>query len=164
KEQAARDESQGASNPAAIAADKSMREILVTEHYKVMDYEENGKPALYRVTTAGDKGEILRRDGKPDIVPVDMIPFAATTPVINTHRFFGRSLADLVLDLQKIKTALLRALLDSAWLANNQRMQVSMDDAGPRALEDLLVNRNQVRVKKIGGIAPIPTQDISQQI
>jgi hypothetical protein len=60
-----------------------------------MDYEGNGKPCLYRVTTGGTQGEILKRDGKPDIEPFDAIPFAAMTPVIITHRFYrpvrGRS-------------------------------------------------------------------------
>ena len=39
----------------------------------------NGRPALYRVTTAGDDGEILRRNGEEDIV-AEVIPFAAMTP------------------------------------------------------------------------------------
>src|SRR3990167_6042058 len=49
---------------------------------------------------------------------IDLIPFAAGTPVPVTHRFFGRSAADLVIDIQKIKTALIRALLDNAYLLN----------------------------------------------
>jgi hypothetical protein len=47
-----------------------------------------------------------------------MPPFAAMTPVIVTHRFFGRSIADLVMDIQRIKTALLRSILDNAYLAS----------------------------------------------
>jgi hypothetical protein len=53
------------------------------------------------------------------------MPFAAMTPVIVTHRFFGRSIADLVMDIQRIKTALLRATLDNAYLANNPRVEVA---------------------------------------
>jgi hypothetical protein len=35
------------------------------------------------------------------------------------------SIADLVMDIQRIKTALIRQLLDNVYLANNQRMEVS---------------------------------------
>jgi len=78
------------------------RLIRVTEHYVRMDYEGDAKPHLYRVTTAGEDGEIFRRDGEPDVVEEDAIPFAAMTPVIVTHRFFGRSVADLVMDIQRV--------------------------------------------------------------
>ena len=130
------------------------RRIEVIEHYVRMDYEGDGKPLLYKVTTAGGEGDVLRRDGKPDIEPFDMVPFAAMTPVIVTHRFFGRSIADLVMDIQRIKTALLRAMLDNAYLANNPRVEVAEQFAGPETLDDLLVSRpgGIVRTKQPGGL------------
>jgi hypothetical protein len=130
------------------------RQIKLTEHYVRMDYEGNGKPALYRVTTGGDQGEVLTRDGEPEIVQVDMIPFAAMTPVIVTHRFFGRSIADLVMDIQRIKTALIRSILDNAYLAVNPRVEVSEAHATETTLDDLLVSRpgGIVRTKQPGGI------------
>jgi hypothetical protein len=130
------------------------RQIKITEHYVRMDYEGNNKPALYRVTTGGDQGEVLARYGEPEIVQVDMIPFAAMTPVIVTHRFFGRSIADLVMDIQRIKTALLRSILDNAYLAVNPRVEVSEAHATETTLDDLLVSRpgGIVRTKQPGGI------------
>src|SRR5581483_4723681 len=86
------------------------RLIAQTEHYVKMGFEGNEKPRLYRVTTAGAEGEILTRGGEPDVIEEDRIPFAAMTPVIVTHRFFGRSIADLVKDVQEIKTVLLRGM------------------------------------------------------
>jgi hypothetical protein len=137
------------------------RRIEVIEHYVRMDYEGDGKPLLYKVTTAGEEGEVLRRDGKPDIEPFDMVPFAAMTPVIVTHRFFGRSIADLVMDIQRIKTALLRAMLDNAYLANNPRVEVAEQFASPETLDDLLVSRpgGIVRTKQPGGLTwqQVPT-------
>src|SRR5260221_4487581 len=53
------------------------RQIKVTEHYIRMDYEGDGKPALYKVTTGGDQGDVLERNGVDDIERVDMAPFAA---------------------------------------------------------------------------------------
>jgi hypothetical protein len=54
----------------------------------------------------------------------DVIPFAATTPVPITHRFFGRSIADLVMPVQREKTALKRGALDNLYLHNNPRVEV----------------------------------------
>ena len=153
----ARDKTQGFTGISQSAADKSMREVRVTEHYKVMDYEGDGRPSLYRITTGGEQFEVLKRDGKPDIEPIDVMPFAAATPVIMTHRFFGRSIADLVLDIQRIKTALLRSLLDNAYLANNQRVEVAETTSHERTLDDLLVNRpgGVVRVKQSQDALPL---------
>src|SRR5207237_4112959 len=123
--------------------------------YVRMDYEGEGEAALYRVTSGGEEGEILTRDGEPDIHREDEIPFAAMTPVIVTHRFFGRSIADLILDIQRIKTALLRGMLDNLYLHNNPRVEVSESHASETTLDDLLVSRpgGIVRTKAPGGIA-----------
>ena len=142
------------------------RLIRVTEHYVRMDYEGNDKPQLYRVTTAGEESEILKRDGELDVIREDAIPFAAMTPVIITHRFFGRSIADLVMDIQRIKTALLRALLDNAYLANNPRTEVPESHATETTLDDLLVSRpgGIVRTKMPGGLSVIQHPDIGGHV
>jgi hypothetical protein len=142
------------------------RLIRVTEHYVRMDYEGDGEAALYRVTTAGEEGELLTRDGEPDIHREDIIPFAAMTPVIITHRFFGRSVADLIVDIQRIKTALLRALMDNAYLANNPRIEVSDAHANDATLDDLLVSRpgGLVRTKMPGGLNVLQHPDIGNQV
>ena len=151
------------------------RLIRVTEHYVRMDYEDQGtlskdgreRPGvgLYRVTTAGE-GEVLKRDGEPDVIEVDEIPFAAMTPIIVTHRFFGRSIADLVMDIQRIKTALLRALLDNAYLANNPRTEVPESHATETTLDDLLVSRpgGIVRTKLPGGLSVIAHPDVGGHV
>jgi hypothetical protein len=148
------------------ALNSASRLIKVTEHYVRMDYEGNDRPALYRVTTAGEEGEVLRRDGEPDVIREDAIPFAAMTPVIVTHRFFGRSVADLVMDIQRIKTALLRALLDNAYLANNPRTEVPESHATETTLDDLLVSRpgGIVRTKLPGGLSVIEHPDIGGHV
>src|SRR5262245_1776585 len=145
---------------------KANRLIRITEHYVRMDYEGDGKAALYRVTTGSGEGDILTRDGEPDIVRADVIPFAAMTPVIITHRFFGRSVADLVMDIQRIKTALLRALLDNAYLANNPRTEVPESHATETTLDDLLVSRpgGIVRTKLPGGLSVIQHPDIGGHV
>jgi hypothetical protein len=133
---------------------KSARLVKITEHYARMDYEGNGRPCLYQIITGGDQGEILRKDGKECITPFDAMPFATTTPVPVTHRFFGRSIADLVMDIQRIKTALVRGMLDNLYLHNNPRVEVAEANAGPNTLDDLLVSRpgGVVRTKTAGGL------------
>lgn len=132
---------------------RASREITVTEHYVRMAYEDD-YACLYRVTTAGE-GEVLRREGKDDVERIDYIPFAAMTPVPVTHRFFGRSIADLVMDIQKIKTALLRGLLDNIYMANLPRPIVSEQGATESTLDDLLVAQHgkPIRVKGDVGAA-----------
>ena len=130
------------------------RPVEIIEHYVRMDYKGDGKPCLYRVTTGGSQGEILKLDGEPDIIEFDAIPFAAMTPVIVTHRFYGRSIADLIMDIQRIKTALLRGLLDNMYMVTNPRVEVSEQHSTENTLDDLLVSRPNgiIRTKMIGGI------------
>lgn len=132
------------------------RVIEVVEHYIRMDYDGNGKVGLYKVTTGGGQEEILRKDGREDIEQVDAMPFAAMTPVIVTHRFFGRSIADLVMDIQRIKTALVRAMLDAQYLANNPRTIVYEGLASENTIDDLLVARpgGIIRAKTQGAVEP----------
>ncbi len=142
------------------------RSVEITEHYVRMDYNGDGKFCLYRVTTGGSQGEILKINGKPDVIEFDAIPFAAMTPIIVTHRFYGKSLADLVMDIQRIKTALLRTMLDAAYLALNRQKEVSEAHASENTLDDLLVSRpgGIVRVKAPGGIREIEQGDIGPQV
>lgn len=147
----------------ATTLNKANRLITVTEHYAMLDYEGDGKARLYRVVTAGeDKGVVLKRDGKPDIEPCDFDPFASTTPCIVTHRFFGKAIADLVIDIMRIKTALMRGMLDNVYLANNQRIEISEAHATKDTIDDLLNNRpgGIVRTRQPGGLVPIPNQDL----
>lgn len=140
--------------------------VKITEHYVRMDYEGNGRPCLYQVVTGGDQGIVLKKDGKDAITPFDAIPFAAWTPVPITHRFFGRSIADLVMPVQREKTAMKRGALDNLYLHNNPRVEVAEANAGPNTLDDLLVSRpgGVVRTKTAGGLAWQVVPDITGSI
>lgn len=144
----------------------SARPLMKTEHYIVIDYAGDGYPCLYRVTTGGDDSEILMRDGQPDVVRQDMLPFAVMTPIIMPHRLIGRSVADIVIEIMKIKTALQRGALDNIYLSLNPRMEVSEQHAGDKTLEDLLVSRpgGVVRTKMPGGLQPILHPDVGQHV
>jgi hypothetical protein len=150
----------------AGGVNSAARLVRITEHYVRMDYEGNGRPCLHQVVTAGDQAEILRKDGRECVMPFDAIPFATTTPVPMTHRFFGRSIADLVMPLQREKTALKRGALDNLYLHNNPRVEVAESNAGPNTLDDLLVSRpgGVVRTKTAGGLNWQVVPDITGSI
>jgi hypothetical protein len=152
----------GEENFASENMNRSARPIQITEHYIKMDYQGNGKPCLYKVTTGGGQNEVLTKGGKPDVEEVDVIPFAVLTPILQPHRLCGRSVADLVMDIQRINTALLRGVLDNSYMVANPRHEVASAGANENTLDDLLtVRRNGiVRVKNSGTVQPLATQSI----
>lgn len=127
-----------------------LRHVEVIEHYIRVDYDEDGQTELYKVLTGGDEAVVI------DIEEVDAIPLAAITPYPVAHRFFGRSLADLTVEVQKIKTALLRMMLDSGYFALNQRTEVAMDAANEFTISDLLNNTPGRPVRSRTGTAVRP--------
>ncbi len=120
--------------------------------YHFVRLYEDGKPVIYRVTTGNHEGVIL------DKTKVNRIPFAAVTPYAVTHRFYGYSLADKLIEIQKIKTALIRMLLNAGYFAQNGRMEVVESGMSAWTLRDLMDNRpgQHVRVKSEGTVTPIP--------
>ena len=121
--------------------DDSQRVIWVTECYIRCDYDGDGISELRKVTRAGN--QIL------DNEIVDVAPFVSITPVPMPHKFFGLSVADLALEAQKIKTNILRGMLDNMYLSINGRY-FAVD--GQVNLDDLLASRpgGVVRVKTPG--------------
>jgi len=146
-------------------SNRAARPVEVIEHYVWMDYEDNDKPCLYKVTT-GSTGDVLSKNGEPDVEEFDAMPFASATPIPIPHRFFGRSIADLVMPAQREKTALKRGALDNLYLHNNPRVEVAEQNAGLDTLDDLLVSRpgGVVRTKTPGGLNWQVTPDISGSV
>ena len=71
------------------------------------------------------------------------VPIATFSPIINTHRWDGMSMAEAVSDLQKLHTELLRQTLNNLYLTNNPRTKVLTDaNWSPLAnIDDLLDSR-----------------------
>lgn len=74
---------------------------------------------------------------------VSHVPIATSSPILNTHRWDGMSMADAVSDLQKLHTELLRQTLNNLYLTNNPRTKVLTDaNWSPMAnIDDLLDSR-----------------------
>ncbi len=165
-EEISRDTVDEHANAGTDDTNSAARTVEITEHYIRLDYEGNGKPCLYRVTTGGNQGEILKLNGKPDILEFDAVPFASATPIPVSHRFYGKSVADITMDIMRVKTALLRGGLDGLYVSNNPRVVVSESHTTNDTIDDLLVSRpNQiVRVKHPGGIEYQKSPDTMQSI
>lgn len=110
-------------------ADPAMRRVKVRTIWVRYDYDQDGIAELQRVILVGRK--VLARE------EVSRIPIASTVPVPVPHRHPGMSMADIVMDLQEIKTAILRGGLDNLYLSNNIRMAVS----NKVNIEDVLLSR-----------------------
>lgn len=134
----------------AAVKDDANRRVLYIEAYVRADYDGDGIAELRKVCCMGDAHTIVRHE------PYDHIPFAAFCPDPEPHTFFGQSLADITMDIQRIKSAILRNQLDSLAQAIHPRMAVVEGQAN---LEDVLNS-------EVGGIirmrAPNMVQSFSQ--
>jgi hypothetical protein len=123
-------------------ADKSMTEILVHECYVYLDYDGDGVAELRKITVAGTGHEILRmEDGGDANEELMSSPISSWTPIIVPHRHYGRSVGELVTDLQRIKTDLQRNTIDNFRANNNPTREIAEDGIGENTIEDMLVDR-----------------------
>ena len=127
--------------------DPSMRLVAVTEAYIKIDVNGTGVAQLQKVTLGGNQYKLL------DYEPCGHIPFAVFEVDPEPHTFYGRSVADLILNDQDAATAMLRGVLDNVALTNNPRVEI-VD--GAVNVDDLLNNEigGIIRVKQSGAIQP----------
>lgn len=116
--------------------DPSMREVWVFDGYIRIDFDGDGISELRHVIMPGR--EIWINE------PAEHICFAAITPVIMPHRWTGRSVAELVMDIQFQNSTLLRQMFNNLYLTNNPRKVVLATAGGivQANLDDLLVSRS----------------------
>ena len=145
--------------PLNEGSEDATQDIEIYECYVKTDYDGDGIAELRKVIVAGESGyEILEN------MPCDNIPFCSLTPIPMPHRFYGRSVSELVEDVQLVKSTVMRQLLDNMYLTNNNRVAI-MD--GMVNLDDLLTSRpgGVVRTKQPPSqvMLPMQSQTISQQ-
>lgn len=131
--------------------DPAMLEGWLVEEYVLVDFDGDGIAERRQIIRLGDK--ILSNQ------EFSHVPIAAWTPYILTHRFDGLSVAEIVADIQRINTEIMRQSLDNLYFANNQRMRVLTDAQGnPMAnIDDLLNSRpgGIVREQVQGAVNPL---------
>ena len=128
--------------------EEALREYWLHESYLRTDFDDDGIAELRKVCTVGDY--VFANED------IDSIPFVSITPLKIPHKFFGLSVADLVMDLQLIKSTLMRNLMDNAYNQNFGRYAVLEGQAN---LDDLLTQRpgGVVRVKSPNAVMPLAT-------
>ena len=110
--------------------EEGLRTYWLYESFLKTDYDDDGITELRKICSVGNK--ILQNDA------IDKIPFVSITPVKIPHKFFGLSVADLVMDLQLMKSTLMRNLMDNMYNQNFGRYAVLEGQAN---LDDLLITK-----------------------
>lgn len=115
--------------------DPSMREVWVTECFIRIDTDGDGVAELRHIIMPGREIWIDEE--------TDHINFAALTPIIMPHRWVGRGVAELVMDVQFQKSTLLRQQFNNLYLTNNPQKAVLSTSGGivHANLDDLLTSR-----------------------
>lgn len=128
-----------------------LRTVEVRAHYLRLDADGDGELKIWRIVTDAEEKVLLEKEQVPHI------PFSALTPYIVPHRFYGESVADKMVEVQRINTALLRMMLDSGYFALNQRMEVAESLSSEFTIADLLANEpgRPIRVKQPGAVTPV---------
>ena len=92
---------------------ESQELIDLRDEYVRIDYDGDGYAELRRVVRSGDT-VLLNEE-------IEMLPFSVLCPIPMPHKVIGLSLADQVIDLQRISTAIWRQTLDNLYKTNNPR-------------------------------------------
>ena len=132
----------------AESPDRSLDEIEVHECYPLVDMDGDGMAERWRVVKAGNV--ILDKEPWPDDLPyVDVV--AMFVP----HRWMGKSVADSTMDIMRIKTALLRGLLDNIYAVNRPQREV---------VESNIIDPDEVLSPKFGGVIRVKSANSVQDL
>lgn len=136
--------------------DPAMKLVAITEAYMKIDVDGTGVAQMHKFMLGGGDYKLL------DYEPCDDIPFAVFEVDPEPHAFFGRSIADLIMNDQDASTAMLRGVLDNVALTNNPRIGFV---EGQVNVDDLLNNEigGIVRMKSAGAMQDIAIPFVAGQ-
>ena len=140
-----------ARNPDA-SRQSNPKTYVYREALTYFDHDGDGIDELLKVCLIG--GEIV------NVEPTGEKNYASFCPDPEPHTFFGLSMADYTMDIQRIKSVMMRVTLDSAVQSQNERVAAV---EGQVNMADLLNNENGgiVRVRAPGMIQPLTTPFIA---
>jgi len=136
--------------------DSAMRKVTYIEAYIRVDRDGDGIAELRKVCVAGSGRKILMDEA------CDFAPFASFTPDPEPHEFFGISSADVVMDIQRIKSVIMRNTLDSLAMAIHPRIAIT---EGQVNLQDVMNTEvgGIIRQRSAGQVQPIAMPFVGQQ-
>lgn len=135
--------------------DQATNLVQYVEGYILADVDGDGIAELVRVCTIGTDHQLVHHE------PAEHRNFAAFHCDPEPHTFFGYSVADKVMDLQRIKSALIRNTLDSLSLAINPRMVVVANDGNVADAQNNEIGAI-LRAKTGAGYVPLVVPDVSK--
>ena len=124
------------------------KRVLYVEAWCYIDYDGDGISELRRVCTVGNNYTVVNNES------ADSIPFAMFACDPEPHVFFGSDIADLTKDIQKVKSAVLRGMLDSLSFALYPRTGVV----------EGMVNIDDVMNPEVGSIIRMRQPGMVQQL
>ena len=149
-----------ARNPFAVIStanngDPSSKSVLYIEGYLKVDFDGDGIAEMRRICTVGTGNKVLRNE------IVDGRQFADFCPDPEPHTFFGMCPADVVMDIQRIKSNVQRGILDSLAQAIHPRTAIVEGQAN---MEDLLNTEvgAVIRMRAPGMVQPFTTPFVGQ--
>lgn len=149
-----------ARNPFAVIStanngDPSSKSVLYIEGYLKVDFDGDGIAEMRRICTVGTGNKVVRNE------IVDERQFADFCPDPEPHTFFGMCPADVVMDIQRIKSNVQRGILDSLAQSIHPRTAIVEGQAN---LEDVLNTEvgAVIRMRAPGMVQPFTTPFVGQ--
>jgi hypothetical protein len=149
-----------ARNPFAVIStanngDPSSASVLYIEGYLKVDFDGDGIAEMRRVCTVGSSNKVIRNE------IVDDRQFADFCPDPEPHTFFGMCPADVVMDIQRIKSNVQRGILDSLAQSIHPRTAIVEGQAN---MEDVLNTEvgAVIRMRAPGMVQPFTTPFVGQ--
>ena len=127
--------------------DEANLKVQYVEAYMKIDMTGDGIAELRRICCLGDNHEIKHN------YKCDQIPFVSFCPDPEPHTFFGLSIADITEDIQKVKSMVMRSMLDSLALSVHPRVAVVEGQAN---IEDVMNTEvgGIIRQRNAGAVQP----------
>ena len=135
--------------------DPALRRVKYMKLYMRIDKDGDGVAELRCIHAIGSTCHVLKDE------VVDHVPIAIFCPDPEPHTIFGHSIADITMDLQRVKSHVLRATLDSLAQSIFPRTIVVEGQAN---IDDVL-NKEVgavVRVRQIGAVQDMSTPFVGQ--
>lgn len=136
--------------------DTSTEKVFYVESYIRIDKDGDGIAELHKVCSVGNSAYVLHQE------VVQHAPFAILSPDPTPHTIFGQSIADQTMDIQLIKSSIMRNTLDSLAQVIHPRTvivegQVNIDDVLNVETGSL------IRARAPGMVQPLSEPFVGQQ-